>query len=145
MLDAVFSTGNMLAMIGWFILLLSPWMPVWSDRISGYGLPVLLGTMYLAMVLVYFAGLDGGFTTMKDVVTLFSQPEAVVSGWLHYLAFDLFIGAWEVRQARRSGIRFIWVIPCLALTWLFGPVGLLLFLILCFLHKQFLSPARRGL
>lgn len=135
-MDTVFTAGNMLAMLGWLLLLLSPWMPVWSNRIAGYGLPVVLGIMYLAMVLVYFAGLEGGFTTLKDVVTLFSQPEAVVSGWLHYLAFDLFIGAWEVRQARRVGIRFVWVVPCLLLTWLFGPVGLLLFLSINFFHRH---------
>lgn len=139
MMDNIFSAGNMLAMIGWLILLLSPWFPVWADRIAGYFLPVVLGVAYLVLVLVYFAGLEGGFTSLDDVVTLFSQPTAVVTGWLHYLAFDLFIGAWEVRQARRTGMRFIWVVPCLVLTWLFGPIGLLLFLTLAMLQKRVLQ------
>ena len=140
-METVFSASNMLAMLGWLILLASPWIPVWADRIAGYLLPVVLGIVYLALVLVYFAGLEGGFTTLRDVVTLFSQEAAVVTGWVHYLAFDLFIGAWEVRQARRIGMRFIWVIPCLVLTWLFGPIGLLLFLVLSLLQKRVLVPS----
>lgn len=139
-MDNVFSAGNMLAMIGWLILLFSPWFPVWADRIAGYIFPLVLSVAYLVLVLVYFAGLEGGFTSLDDVVTLFSQPTAVVTGWLHYLAFDLFVGAWEVRQARRTGMRFIWVVPCLVLTWLFGPVGLLLFLTLSLLQKRVLQP-----
>lgn len=52
----------------------------------------------------------------------------LLAGWVHYLAFDLFIGSWEVRDAQRHGLSHLLVVPCLALTFLFGPVGLLLYL-----------------
>ena len=58
---------------------------------------------------------------------LFTQPEIALAGWIHYLAFDLFIGAWEVRTARAERIPFLLVVPCLALTFLFGPAGYLAF------------------
>jgi hypothetical protein len=54
----------------------------------------------------------------------------LLAGWLHYLAFDLFVGAWEVRTARAAAIPFLLVVPCLGLTFLFGPAGLLAFLVL---------------
>ncbi len=63
-------------------------------------------------------------------MTLFEEPEAVMAGWIHYLVFDLFIGAWEVRDARRLKIPHLAVVPCLVLTFMLGPVGLLLYLIL---------------
>jgi hypothetical protein len=49
---------------------------------------------------------------------------------VHYLAFDLFVGSWEVRDAQRLGLPHGMVIPCLVLTFLFGPIGLGLFLLL---------------
>ena len=49
----------------------------------------------------------------------------LLAGWIHYLAFDLFIGGWETRDAVRNGIPHLLVIPCLLLTFMLGPIGLL--------------------
>jgi hypothetical protein len=51
----------------------------------------------------------------------------LLAGWIHYLAFDLFLGAWQARQAQRLGISHFLVVPCLLLTFLFGPIGLPVF------------------
>jgi hypothetical protein len=56
--------------------------------------------------------------------------QALLAGWIHYLAFDLFTGAWEARDARRLRISRWLVAPCLLLTFLFGPLGLGLYLLL---------------
>ncbi len=61
---------------------------------------------------------------------LFTDRWLVLAGWVHYLAFDLFIGSWQVRDARRNRVPFVLVVPCLVLTFLFGPIGLLLYLLL---------------
>jgi len=53
-----------------------------------------------------------------------------LAGWVHYLAFDLFIGSWEVRDANRHGIPPWAIIPSLILTFLFGPMGLLLYFLI---------------
>ena len=58
---------------------------------------------------------------------LFTYEELVLAGWVHYLAFDIFVGAWEVRTAKKEGIPFLYVLPCLGLTFMFGPIGFLLF------------------
>ena len=60
-------------------------------------------------------------------MALFTSPEIALAGWVHYLAFDLLVGAWEVRTAQREGLAFLLVLPCLLLTFLFGPAGFLLF------------------
>jgi hypothetical protein len=64
------------------------------------------------------------------VSALFGHRGLLLAGWLHYLAFDLFVGAWEVREARRVGLPHWLILPALALTFLFGPLGLLVFLAL---------------
>jgi hypothetical protein len=65
---------------------------------------------------------------LSSVAMLFSNPWLLLAGWTHYLAFDLFIGSWEVRDARDRGLPHLLVVPCLALTFLFGPAGWLLYL-----------------
>ena len=53
---------------------------------------------------------------------------SALAGWVHYLAFDLFIGSWQVRDAVRNAIPLWLVLPCLVLTFLFGPIGLVAYL-----------------
>lgn len=76
------------------------------------------------------------FSTLDSVYAIFQNPALLLAGWVHYLAFDLFIGSWEVRDARRIGIPHLLVVPCLIGTFLVGPIGLLLYLLLRFLLKK---------
>lgn len=129
-LENAFSLANMLALAGWAALLASPFVPRLSQAVSAYAVPLLLSVAYTAVVLSSWSGADGGFSSLADVATLLGQPVILLAGWIHYLAFDLFVGAWEVRTARRETIPFFLVVPCLALTFLFGPAGFLAFMIL---------------
>jgi hypothetical protein len=127
-LDTLFGAANLLALAGWICLAVAPRMPRWSDRIAAWIVPGLLAALYLAVLLAYAGGASGGFSTLDGVAELFRNRAVLLAGWVHYLAFDLAIGAWEVRDARRRGTRFAFVLPCLALTFLAGPVGWLLHL-----------------
>jgi len=131
-LELIFSVASALAMLGWLLLLLSPWLPVWSDRIAGLAIPLVLSLGYVLVAVVFSGGGDGdggggGFGSLAEVTALFSQQESVLAGWVHYLAFDLFVGAWICRVARREGIKFWFVVPCLPLTLMLGPAGYLAF------------------
>ena len=131
-LDQLFQIANATAAVGWLALLASPLVPRWADRIGGFAIPLVLALGYATMIALSFGGngSDGGFDTLEGVAALFSAREAVLIGWLHFLAFDLFIGGWEVRTARSERIPFLLVVPCLAFTFLLGPIGLVLFLVL---------------
>ena len=61
---------------------------------------------------------------------LFTSDWALLAGWMHYLAFDLFVGAWIAAETERRGLTRLVLIPVLPLTFLFGPAGFLLFCIL---------------
>ena len=71
-----------------------------------------------------------GFNSLTQVAILFSSPYALLAGWVHYLAFDLFIGAWETRDGLRLGLSRWLLLPCQVLTFVFGPLGLALYLLL---------------
>lgn len=125
--DDIFQIGNMMAMAGWLALLASPFFPKLADGAAALVVPALLAIAYAGLILAFWSGAEGGFDTLPNVMQLFTQPEIALAGWIHYLAFDLLIGAWEVRTARAERIPFLAVVPCLALTFLFGPAGFLAF------------------
>jgi hypothetical protein len=123
--DQIFQASNMLALAGWAALLASPLVPRLADRVAALAIPLLLGVAYTGLVLAFWAGSQGGFDSLDNVAALFQTRELLLAGWLHFLAFDLFVGAWIVREARAAGVAFWMVVPCLALTFLFGPAGFL--------------------
>ena len=73
---------------------------------------------------------EGGFNSLDDVRAMFAVPGALTAGWVHYLAFDLFVGTWIAERSARLGLGHPWVIPLLLMTFLFGPLGLLAFVLL---------------
>ena len=58
---------------------------------------------------------------------LFGRDELLLAGWVHYLAFDLFIGAWESRDSQRLEIPRLVMSPCYLMTFMLGPIGLLFY------------------
>ncbi len=126
----LFQFTNPLAMAGWVALAGAPLAPRIAQTVAGMAIPALLSVGYVALILAHWAGAEGGYDSLANVMRLFEQPEIALAGWVHYLAFDLFVGAWIVRRARAEGIAHVLILPCLALTFLFGPAGLVLFLIL---------------
>jgi hypothetical protein len=130
MTDALFSFAGLAAMSGWLALLGSPWLGAAADRYATLVVPGAIAVIYTGLVLAFWSRAEGGFGSLDEVAALFETRELLLAGWLHYLAFDLFVGAWEVRTARAAAIPFLLVVPCLVLTFLFGPAGLLAFLMI---------------
>lgn len=137
--DAIFQTANLVILLGWAALLASPFFPRIADRIAALLIPGLLAVAYVGLVLAFWGRSEGGFGSLDEVQKLFQSREVLLAGWLHYLAFDLFVGAWIVREARRAGLPFLLMLPALPLTFLFGPAGFLLFLGLRFAFDAFRS------
>jgi hypothetical protein len=125
--DSVFPVLNAAAMVAWLALILVP-RRRWSTTILPIAMPVVLGIVYVVLVAMSLPGSDGGFSSLAGVRALFVDPRALLAGWTHYLAFDLFIGGWEARDAQDRGIPHLLLVPALVLTFLFGPAGLLLYL-----------------
>ncbi|MFO0944529.1 MAG: ABA4-like family protein [Planctomycetota bacterium] len=126
--DFIFKVCNYAALVGWLLLVFAPnWK--WTRAVIETALiPLMLAVVYLVLMIAYFGNSEGNFSTLDGVFQLFRDRNVVLVGWIHYLAFDLFIGSWEVRDARRLGIFHLLVIPCLFLTLMLGPVGLLAYL-----------------
>jgi hypothetical protein len=127
-LDLIFSGANLLALVAWLALIFLPGRAWVTEGVAAGLVPLLLSVAYAGLIAAFWSGAEGGFSSLDDVGLLFQTPGLLLAGWLHYLAFDLFVGAWEVRTARTEGISHLLVLPALALTFLFGPAGFLLFM-----------------
>ncbi|MEI8264276.1 MAG: ABA4-like family protein [Betaproteobacteria bacterium] len=125
--ELLFQWVNPVALAGWLALAFLPLAPRLLGIAAGTVVPLLLSTAYAALVLAFWSSSKGGFDSLDAVARLFENRWLLLAGWVHYLAFDLLIGAWEVRTARREGMAHAWLLPCLAVTFLFGPAGYLLF------------------
>ena len=125
--DDMFQIANPVAMLGWVALVAAPFAPRLADAIADIIVPLLMSVAYSALILAYWSGSTGGYSSLPDVMALFTDAHIALAGWVHYLAFDLFVGAWAVRQARQGGIPHLLVLPHLVLIFLFGPAGFLTF------------------
>lgn len=124
--EGIFSIVNLIALLSWIGLAAAPRLH-WIATVTGLVVPLLLAAVYTVIVATTWWTSSGSFSTLAGVATLFGQPWILLAGWTHYLAFDLLIGSWEVRDARARGISHVLVLPCLLLTFMFGPAGWLLY------------------
>jgi hypothetical protein len=125
--DTVFSITSSTAMAGWLLLILAPRWPALIAFIR-LGLIGALSLTYAVLILVYFFRVEGGgFGSIAEVRALFMSDQVLVAGWVHYLAFDLFIGTWIAVEADKRGYNRLLQAPMLVATFMFGPLGLLLF------------------
>lgn len=124
--DILFQIANPLALLGWIALLFYPFAPLAIHRLAGIAIPLVLSFGYAVFIGLYFFEAEGGFDSLANVMLLFDNPGAALAGWVHFLAFDLFIGAWIAGQARDVGVPHLLIVPVFVATFMLGPIGLLL-------------------
>jgi len=139
-LEVLFKAANLTVIPFWFLLIVAPQWP-WTRRLVHGPVVVLLLTPIYAYMLFGYAPAprEMTFLTLYGVMIGFSAPNIAVAGWIHYLIFDLFVGAWMARDAVRRGVPHWLVIPCLLVTFMFGPIGLLLYVTARFFSVQVLE------
>jgi Domain of unknown function (DUF4281) len=129
--DTVFQITSTVAAMAWMALALSPPGARWTRtvwRLTGRVLPLAFAVVYIALM-VANRGAEGGFGSIAQVQQLFAVPGLLAAGWIHYLAFDLFVGTWIAERSAALRIPHAFVLPLLVLTFLFGPAGLVGFLL----------------
>jgi hypothetical protein len=125
--EHLFSILNLVTIAAWLPLVFLP-RAHWSSTRVPMVIPGVLAVIYVVLVAATLIESEGGFSSLAAVRTLFDNDWGLLAGWTHYLAFDLFVGGWEVRDAQRRGIPHLLIVPALVMTFLFGPGGFLLYL-----------------
>ena len=137
MYQTIYDLSKMLALAGWGLLILSLFMcrirrVVWP--LVQFALPAVFALMYLLMV---WEGRDAlhlpaSFTTLPGIGALYDNPSAFTAGWLHFLALDMFAGAWIAQDGLVRAVPVVLLVIALLLTFVFAPAGLLLYILLRF-------------
>jgi hypothetical protein len=123
--ESLFGIANTLALASWAMLIAGPRRAILLRGIR-YGVIGLFCLAYTTLVMLYFFRVEGGgFGSLHEVKALFASDPVVLAGWLHYLAFDLFVGLWIAQRADALGVGRLIQAPLLIATFMFGPVGLL--------------------
>lgn len=127
--EVLFQFANLFAVAGWICLIAGivtsrPWL---RDRLAGLYWPLMIAVGYALAIAAGWSEAEGGFASLSDVRQLFAGDWVLLAGWMHYLAFDLFVGAWIAAETERANLSRLVLIPVLPLAFLFGPLGFLLF------------------
>lgn len=129
--DLAFAIGNNGVLLAWIALALALFVPAMRNvtlRVTGMLVPALLAVAYILLIGASFGETPGGgFGSIAQIRALFANDHALTAGWFHYLAFDLFVGSWIVRDGLSRGVPRLGLLLCLPLTLMFGPAGLLLY------------------
>jgi Domain of unknown function (DUF4281) len=129
--ESIFQICSTIAMTGWFLLIIaSPFLKKIDKFLIGVVI-TLFCIVYAWLVAQSFAPADMmNFGSLDGVMVLFQNKTLVTAGWVHYLAFDLMTGIWIKRNSEQYRISHWIIIPCLFLTFMLGPIGLLLYLLI---------------
>lgn len=131
--DRLFDVFSTIVLVGWLALILAPLRRELAVSVARWVAVILCGG-YFAMLAAGLAGpgppAGASFDSLQGVRLLLSTPEALLAGWVHYLAFDLFVASWQVEDAPAARIPHLLLLPCLALTFVAGPIGLLLYFLI---------------
>lgn len=124
--ELIFQLANRSVIFPWALLAVLP-RHAWTRRVVHSGLfSAMLALVYGALLILDYPGPEGAnFSSLDGVARIFTSPKTLIAAWVHYLAFDLFVGSWIVRDAHRHELAHYWTLPSLFATLMLGPLGLL--------------------
>ena len=138
MTNILFTICNTGILIAWGVLLFAPGKAISKPLIAFPWVPLFLSLFYSYFILVSGGLAEADFSTLEGIAKLFRQatPESAAAGWLHYLAFDFWVGAWMVRHSQKNRIGHVYIFIPLLCTFLLGPIGILTYSLVYFFKKR---------
>ena len=136
--EIIFNIYNTGILIFWFFLLVFPKSKLTQKMTDFPWIPLVIAFGY-----IYFLGTSDSifsvdFSSLSGLTEMFqnSNPRGVAAGWLHYLAFDFWVGCWILRDSQKKGVKHAFIIFPMLFTFMLGPVGVIIYtLVLAFQKK----------
>src|SRR5262252_5243868 len=130
-MKTLFKLSSLIVLPSWALMIFLPRLRVTKRLMSSPLVCAAPAALYAALVIPRFAEVWRAVSSpeLSGIAALLSSPIGATVGWLHFLAFDLFVGRWIYLDGRERGVP-AWVLaPVLFLTLMIGPCGFLLYLI----------------
>ncbi len=130
-METLFKLSSLAVLPFWALMI---FLPRWSATKRLMSSPLVCAApaaLYAALVIPRFAEVWRAVSSpeLLGVAALLGSPVGATVGWLHFLAFDLFVGRWIYLDGRERGVHAWVMAPVLFLTLMLGPCGFLLYLI----------------
>jgi small-conductance mechanosensitive channel len=135
-LNLLFTIVNTAVLPSWLLLAFAPRWTYTRRFVLLCGVLLMAVTYTVLFAANFSAVMGGGGMSLAGISAGFQNPEIALLGWVHYLSFDMFVGAWEVHDAQTHGVSHWIVVPCLLGTFMAGPVGLLLYMAMRFVRTK---------
>ena len=136
MTSLLFMICNTAIVLFWMLLLFFPRQKITLSLMAFPWIPLVLSFFY-AYFFFGFGGLaEADFSSLEGILKLFkeSTPESAAAGWLHYLAFDFWMGCWIVTHSQQKEIPHLWIVLPLFCTFLLGPMGVMSYTLICCIY-----------
>tara|TARA_Y100000389_G_C17420038_1_gene496160 strand:- start:248 stop:646 length:399 start_codon:yes stop_codon:yes gene_type:complete len=126
-------------LIAWGAIIISPQKKISEILISYPWIPLTLSFFYIYFIIISGGLMEADLSSLNGIVTLFKNatPESAAAGWLHYLAFDFWVGTWIIKHSRKEKISNKIIVLPLLFTFILGPVGILVYSLILLAKKSF--------
>lgn len=137
MIESLFNFCNTVILACWFCLIVFPKKKITQNLIQYPYVPLVLSVFYLYFLSQSPPLSQADFSSLSGILALFlkATPASAAAGWVHYLGFDFWMGAWMVQDQQQRGQHPLWVLPALLCTFILGPTGVLIYTLILGLQK----------
>ena len=136
--ETIFNIFNSGILLFWMLLLFFPKQSITQKVIAYPWVPLVIAFGY-----IYFMGMTSGtfssdFTSLNGLTEMFqnANPQGVAAGWLHYLAFDFWVGCWMLKNSQEKGVKHLWMLVPMLFTFMLGPVGIIIYTLVLLLQGK---------
>jgi hypothetical protein len=136
--ETIFNIFNSGILLFWMLLLFFPKQSITQKVIAYPWVPLVIAFGY-----IYFIGMTSGtfssdFTSLNGLTEMFqnANPQGVAAGWLHYLAFDFWVGCWMLKNSQEKGVKHLWMLVPMLFTFMLGPVGIIIYTLVLLLQGK---------
>ena len=143
MTTLLFNLCNSLILLAWGAIIFFPKQKLSNVLIDYPWVPLGLSVFYLYFIIISGGLMEADFSSLEGIVSLFQRAtaESAAAGWLHYLAFDFWVGVWIVKHSRKLGISHKIIVFPMLLTFMLGPTGILVYSLILFARKAFIPAS----
>src|SRR5215813_10324664 len=130
-METLFKVSGFIVLPFWALMIFLPYWRVTKRLMSSLLVCAVPAALYAALVIPRFAEVWQAVSRpeLSGIAALLGSPVGATIAWLHFLAFDLFVGRWIYLDGRERGVPAWVMAPVLFLTLMLGPCGFLLYLI----------------
>jgi hypothetical protein len=137
-METLFQISGLFVLPFWFLMIVAP---NWKLTLRLLKSPLVIIAPVIAYVILVLPQIGALLPKvmgpkLPEIASLLGTPEGATIAWMHFLAFDLFVGRWAYLDSRERGISAWLMAPILFFILMLGPFGFLLYMIARLAHGK---------